>query len=284
MQRRNPQTVVEAVGRRIAEVRQHHALTQEEAAERLGISLRHMKRIEAGHNMTLFTLARIAFAFDVAPASLLAPPRSSGHVTMSRRSVASVPRLRNPWKTTVLLDPKIYLAESGFDDDLALLIEVLQLLDMQLTKIADQGDDPDRDDFSNLWERAEHVIGLGFVACQTYMAARSGWASRKKKDMLDRGPLHACGLRVARIVNAAADYWKHAPEADWLSCPGNTLRPGTLEPLTAVGVSGSDFIVSQALDHLVGTERTERLTRLVPMLVTWRRAVDGVEEFDALRF
>lgn len=76
MQSRKPQEVVDAVGRRIAEVREHHGLTQEEAAERLGISLRHMKRIEAGHNMTIYTLARIALAFDVTPASLLAAPRS----------------------------------------------------------------------------------------------------------------------------------------------------------------------------------------------------------------
>jgi transcriptional regulator with XRE-family HTH domain len=77
VQRRDPQSVIEAVGRRIAEVRQLHGLTQEEAAEQLGISLRHMKRLEAGHNMTIFTLARIAFALDVAPAALLAPPQSS---------------------------------------------------------------------------------------------------------------------------------------------------------------------------------------------------------------
>ena len=75
--RSSPQTVVDAVGRRIAEVRRHHGLTQEQAAEVLGISLRHMKRLEAGHNMTIFTLARIAFAFDVTPAELLARPRSS---------------------------------------------------------------------------------------------------------------------------------------------------------------------------------------------------------------
>jgi transcriptional regulator with XRE-family HTH domain len=77
VQRRDPQDVVDAVGRRIAEVREHHGWTQEEAAERLGISLRHMKRIEAGHNMTVHTLARIAFAFEVAPASLLNAPRST---------------------------------------------------------------------------------------------------------------------------------------------------------------------------------------------------------------
>jgi transcriptional regulator with XRE-family HTH domain len=77
VQRRSPQAIIEDVGRRIADVRRHLCLTQEQAAERLGISLRHMKRLEAGHNMTLFTLARVAFALDVAPVALLAAPRSS---------------------------------------------------------------------------------------------------------------------------------------------------------------------------------------------------------------
>jgi transcriptional regulator with XRE-family HTH domain len=77
VQRRDPQAVVEDVGRRIAEVRQLGEMTQEECAEKLGISLRHMKRLEAGHNMTIFTLARVASAFGISPASLLATPRSS---------------------------------------------------------------------------------------------------------------------------------------------------------------------------------------------------------------
>ena len=41
------------------------------------------------------------------------------------------------------LEPNIYRAEIGFDDDLALLVEVLQLLDSQLDKIAGQAGDPD---------------------------------------------------------------------------------------------------------------------------------------------
>jgi hypothetical protein len=90
--------------------------------------------------------------------------------------------------------------------------------------------------------------------------------------------LHACGRPIARIVNAAANYWKHAPEAGLLSSPADTLGRTTLEAFTAVGVEGSDYIVSQALDHLVGTEPTTRLMRLIPTLVKWRDAVDGVEE------
>jgi transcriptional regulator with XRE-family HTH domain len=76
VQRPDPQAVVERVGRRIAEVRHDEGLTQEQAAEKLGVSLRHMKRLEAGHNMTLFTLAKIASSFGVSPASLLRAPRS----------------------------------------------------------------------------------------------------------------------------------------------------------------------------------------------------------------
>ncbi len=94
VQRRHPQTVVEGVGRRIAEVRRQADLTQEQAAEQLGISLRHMKRIEAGHNMTIFTLAKIASSLGVSPASLLAAPKSSaprrpGRPRSRRRARAS---------------------------------------------------------------------------------------------------------------------------------------------------------------------------------------------------
>jgi hypothetical protein len=179
----------------------------------------------------------------------------------------------NPAKSMLPLNPNIYSAELGFDDDLALLVEVLHLLDSQLDKIANQGIDPDRHDFSGLYERADHVIGLGFVACQTYLHARSGWAARKKAETLDRGPLHACGRPIARIVNAAANYWKHAPEAGILSSPADTLEKPVLDALTSAGVTGSNFIVSQALDGLVCSESSARLMRLVPMLVEWRDAV-----------
>ena len=66
---------VEGVGRRIAEIRQERGWTQEEAAERLEVTLRHMKRLERGHNMTLRTLQWIASVLKVAPAILVSPPK-----------------------------------------------------------------------------------------------------------------------------------------------------------------------------------------------------------------
>jgi transcriptional regulator with XRE-family HTH domain len=60
------------VGRRVAELRASQKLTQEELAERAGISARYIQRIEAGHeNLTLTTMASVAKALGVEVASLL---------------------------------------------------------------------------------------------------------------------------------------------------------------------------------------------------------------------
>ena len=76
VERAKPEELVEAVGRRVAELRSQRGWTQEEAAEHLRISLRHMKRIERGLNMTLHSLARIAAVFGVTPAAVVTPPRA----------------------------------------------------------------------------------------------------------------------------------------------------------------------------------------------------------------
>jgi len=70
----DPQQFVLRVTRRIAEVRRERGVTQEELAARLGMAVRGLQRIEAGQNITLHTLARIASALDVRPDELLATP------------------------------------------------------------------------------------------------------------------------------------------------------------------------------------------------------------------
>jgi hypothetical protein len=165
----------------------------------------------------------------------------------------------------------IYDTPTGFDYDLALLRELLVLLDSQLDRIDTDSQDSERDEYSYLYERSDHVIGLGLVACQTYLAARSGWVGLKKCQTLDLGPFHPCGRSIASIINAAANYWKHAPEEG-----GFHVTPKTLASLTAVGVDGSDFIVSQALDGLLGRSGA-RLIETVPLLVAWRHAIGECE-------
>ncbi len=60
MSRLDPDLVLRSVGRRVAELRSG---TQEELAERLGVSIKYLQRIEAGRpNLTIRSLVRIANA------------------------------------------------------------------------------------------------------------------------------------------------------------------------------------------------------------------------------
>ncbi|MGK3964993.1 helix-turn-helix domain-containing protein [Sorangium sp. So ce1667] len=76
--------VLRDLGRRIAELRRARGLTQEKAAERLGMLAPNYARIEQGRlNVTIDTLVRIVrmLGDDVTIADLFAPP-----ATAERRS------------------------------------------------------------------------------------------------------------------------------------------------------------------------------------------------------
>lgn len=71
----DPDKVVRAVGRRIAELRVERGLTQEQFAERFGSSLKYVQRMEAGRqNLSVKSLVRIANALRSKAADLLAAP------------------------------------------------------------------------------------------------------------------------------------------------------------------------------------------------------------------
>lgn len=67
----DPQGFILRVTRRIAEVRSTQGMTQAELAELIGTNLRNLQRIEAGQNLTLHTLARIAEALGMEPEELV---------------------------------------------------------------------------------------------------------------------------------------------------------------------------------------------------------------------
>lgn len=79
MSRLDPARFVRAVTERVAATRRARGLTQEAAAERYGTALKNWQRIEAGQNLTLATLARVANVLGVPPLELLgggSPDRS----------------------------------------------------------------------------------------------------------------------------------------------------------------------------------------------------------------
>ncbi len=72
-----PSDITQQVGRRIAELRQGGGVTQEAFAERLGVSLKYVQRIEGGRqNLTLRSLARLAILLGVGPGELFLQPAS----------------------------------------------------------------------------------------------------------------------------------------------------------------------------------------------------------------
>jgi transcriptional regulator with XRE-family HTH domain len=65
------------LGRRVREVRTGRGWTQEAAAERLGIDVRELQRIEAGRvNLTLHTLLRLARVLGAPVRELFDAPKS----------------------------------------------------------------------------------------------------------------------------------------------------------------------------------------------------------------
>lgn len=69
---------MQQVGRRIAELRLGAGVTQEVFAEKLGVSLKYVQRIEGGRqNLTLRSLARLAALLEVEPVELLARPSAA---------------------------------------------------------------------------------------------------------------------------------------------------------------------------------------------------------------
>jgi transcriptional regulator with XRE-family HTH domain len=70
-----PEAFVIRVTRRIAEIRRARGMTQEEVAVALRTATRNVQRIEAGQNLTLHTLARLAAVLGARPEELIIDDR-----------------------------------------------------------------------------------------------------------------------------------------------------------------------------------------------------------------
>jgi transcriptional regulator with XRE-family HTH domain len=73
----SPAQVERVVGRRVAELRGQRGWTQERFAEKLGVSVQYLRRIElAQTHVTVPKLVELANALRVIPAALLERPQS----------------------------------------------------------------------------------------------------------------------------------------------------------------------------------------------------------------
>src|SRR5258708_8989623 len=126
------------------------------------------------------------------------------------------------------------------DFDLDFLKAAAALVDSSLDRLhAESRSNPDPDAFG-IFDEIEYLAGFGFVACQTYATAVVSQSRLKgnKREALARGPKHRTGQSMARLVNAAANHWKHSPE--WALDAPTTQAKQTIEVISNLGVDTND--------------------------------------------
>jgi transcriptional regulator with XRE-family HTH domain len=78
VRRQDPERVLKDIGRRVAEIRCTHGMTQERFAEEvLGMSLKYLQAVEAGReNLTVASLVKLANLVRIPVAELFVPPKT----------------------------------------------------------------------------------------------------------------------------------------------------------------------------------------------------------------
>jgi hypothetical protein len=164
--------------------------------------------------------------------------------------------------TTLWLEPK-----------LETILSLVESLGMQLQEILGKSIDNEDAETFGYYDAAEHITGLAFVACQTYIATVCGEIGKDKGDSLLKGPMHSGGLRKAQIINHAANYWKHNNE--WVLTEPDRRREAIEKAFGSVGFSViSDYPLSGILSEL-SDPRTASLAAGNAILREWKDAILG---------
>ncbi|MBI3200096.1 MAG: hypothetical protein HYZ29_01055 [Myxococcales bacterium] len=148
------------------------------------------------------------------------------------------------------------------DADMVLLTNLTASLDEQIERLLPPADECDAD-------HLEFLVGLGFVACQWYLTERRSWAHVEQGSALKAGPQHRHGVGIASVVNAAANFWKHA--AEWRDDGLADRQANTLKPLLDLGLQEPIDLWS-VLDELV-RPHPPRFRSLLPFLEQWGQNV-----------
>lgn len=159
------------------------------------------------------------------------------------------------------------------DYDLDLLADVIHVIDEQLEKIVHRSSSVVDPDAMGYFDRAEHIIGLGFVACQAYMSSTYGFLRVPKQVALTRGPRHSCGRTLANLVNHAANYWKH--NSEWPLEKSHRQKAKIIAAFEAIGFPvGTDYPLRGVLTELAAPHEAS-FAPIVATLETWRNEVEA---------
>lgn len=154
------------------------------------------------------------------------------------------------------------------DFDLDLLADVLSSLDKHLESICHESAQVDDPDSFGYYDRGEHVTGLGFVACQSYLTSTYGFLNIRKDQALCLGPLHFSGKTLVAVINASANYWKHHDE--WALSKTDSRRKRIEETFADIGYPvDTDYPLGNILRTLTVTSANQ-FTPLLEPLAMWR--------------
>lgn len=161
--------------------------------------------------------------------------------------------------------------EGIIDYDLDLLVDVVRLIDDQLEKITQKSMQSDDPDSFGYFDQAEHITGLGFVACQAYTASTYGFLRVSKSRAMSLGPRHSSGKPIVELINHAANYWKH--NGEWPPEKTDHRKRMIEEAFDAIGFPvNTDYPLSGVLTELASPHPASFVI-LVPLLETWRNDV-----------
>jgi hypothetical protein len=161
--------------------------------------------------------------------------------------------------------------EVVWDPDLDMLEEMLAVVDAQLESVQRDSENTSEADQLGYFDRAEHVTGLGFVACQAYLTATYGFLKLKKLGALSVGPRHASGQPIAEIINHAANFWKHHEE--WQLDKSQGQQDRIRQAFATVGFPADlDYPLSGILAELTAPQAAA-FKPLVSRLEAWREEV-----------
>ena len=160
----------------------------------------------------------------------------------------------------------VYDDVSVRDFDLDLAAEVAAIVDRHLDEI--ERGDPAWADAIRDFDWGEYVAGLGFAACQAYLASTFGQLKIPKDAALALDPRHRTGKSVVKLVNHAANRWKH--ESEWAIENNGKHRVRTLAAFVDAGIGKDEnYPLLAMLRALVGPD-APRFATLLSALVERR--------------
>ncbi len=124
----------------------------------------------------------------------------------------------------------------GFEQNFA--EDLLNTVDSKINDLSNLSRMEIDPDSYGYFDRAEHAIGLGFVIIQNFITAMYVDYESNKATALEKGPAHSSGVSVAKVVNDAANYWKHNKE--WSGDKGQNYRKRIETTFVCLGCSTSD--------------------------------------------